>query len=189
MRWTSTMWFGPPPGSKQWCFLGTTLPWLTSGLLRVERSFSEGCQRSRRKISAWWGLSLQSSWIGLTRFLFLLCWLSLAECLVYANVDFCLLILVPKVCKMLESSAINFHCSYIDFHLKDLKANNTPTVDWDRWQILFLTFFFNVILRLCIQTLLDAENDLNFFVFLVEKLKMLDIAAFPNFKRRLLSDF
>jgi len=39
---------------------------------------------------------------------------------------------VSKVCKLLETNTENFHCSYIGLNVKDLMANNTPTMDWDR---------------------------------------------------------
>ena len=63
-RWTSTMLLALLPASKRWSFLVTESLWHTSGL-RVE--LFQAWRRSRRKISTWFEVSLQSFWIGSTR--------------------------------------------------------------------------------------------------------------------------
>ena len=66
-RWTSTTSFAPALASKRWSFPEIVSPWPTSGRFRVEEKPFQVLQRSRRKISTWFGVSLQSFWIGSTR--------------------------------------------------------------------------------------------------------------------------
>ena len=166
MRLTSTTLFALPPGSTQWSFLETVSLWPTSGRSRIGGRLFQAWRRSRRKISTWSEVSLQSFWIGSTRsssighyhshFLLLLLFMLMLLLIAHSQSShdtFCKGVLYSCLYLCLYLCLCLYSCLYFkvckllevntaNFHcsyidLSDLTANNTPTMEWDEWKTNF----------------------------------------------------
>ena len=101
-----------------------------------KRNLSRSCRGAGGRSQPGSGFHSKAFGSGQQGDLWLMLMLRTVLMLMFIIIFLLLLLLIKffKVCALLEVNTANFQCSYIDLNAWDLFANNTPTMDWERWK-------------------------------------------------------